>query len=359
MIRLVSYLLALAVVVGNCVPLSAEKEPPVERVASQVFSVTTAHGTAQIPFEISLDWSKPQPQVVRAVVIFHGKGRDVEGNYRSLRRAAELAGGGAAADSILIAPQFLNEQDAKAHHLAAAVLRWRQGAWESGADAAGPAGISAYEVIDNILSRLADPKLFPNLKIIVLAGHSGGGQAVQRYAVIGQAERIVPSGVRLRYVVANPSSYVYFSDERPVFEGDKVRFAHTNGGACPNLNHWKYGTEEIKPEYVRQNASSGWRTLEEEYAQKEVLYLLGTADIDPREKDLDISCAGEAEGPNRFLRGQAYYLWLHHRHASGWNQHMWFVPGVAHSAGKMFTSQCGVAALFEQSPCPDQSPDER
>jgi hypothetical protein len=33
---------------------------------------------------------------------------------------------------------------------------------------------------------------------------------------------------------------------------------------------------------------------------------------------------------------------------------MWFVPGVAHSGGKMFTSECGVAALFEQSKCADQ-----
>ena len=85
-----------------------------------------------------------------------------------------------------------------------------------------------------------------------------------------------------------------------------------------------------------------------------VIYLLGTADTDPHEKDLDVSCGGEAQGPTRFVRGQAYYAYLHSRHPSGWKQRMWFVPGVAHSANEMFTSTCGVGAFFDVGPCPDQ-----
>ncbi len=325
-----------------------------EIVASHAFSLKTAHGSAEMPFDVSLDWNVPQPQVVRAVVMFHGKGRDVDGYYRSTLRAAERAGGDAAATSIVVAPQFLNEEDARAHHLPDSVLRWPQGTWEAGTEAAGPVSISAYEVIDAIVVHLADRRLFPNLKTIVLAGHSGGGQAMQRYAIVGRGESLAGNEIHLRYVIANPSSYFYFGDERPRFEGTSFRFETASGGGCRDFDHWKFGPVDVHEEYVRQSAAAGWQGLEDTFAKKDVVYLLGTADVDPHEKDLDVSCAGEMEGPSRFLRGQAYYAWLHGRHAAEWNQRLWFVPDVAHSAGKMFTSECGVAALFERSSCQDR-----
>jgi pimeloyl-ACP methyl ester carboxylesterase len=335
-------------------PAAAEHESPVAIVASHVFELKTPRGSAQMPFDVSLDWNQPQPQVIHAVVMFHGKGRDVDGYYRTTLRAAESAGADAAATSIVVAPQFLNEEDAHAHRLPASVLRWREGTWEAGVESAGPIPVTAYEIIDAITAHLSDRRLFPNLKTIVLAGHSGGGQAMQRYAVAGHAERIAAPGIHLRYIIANPSSYLYFSDERPRFDGPSFQFETPNADACRNFNHWKYGTLDIHEDYVLQSAEAGWQALEDAYAKKDVLYLLGTSDVDPHEKDLDTSCAGEMEGPSRFLRGQAYYAWLHKRHPSDWNQRMWFVPGVAHSASKMFTADCGVAALFEKSTCPDR-----
>jgi pimeloyl-ACP methyl ester carboxylesterase len=349
--KLTGFLLAILFSAGFA---NAQKEPPVEIIASQFMPLTTAHGAGQLPIDLSLDWDKPQPQVERAVIIFHGKGRDVDGYYRGLRKAAELAGGNATARSILIAPQFLNEEDARAHHLPGVVLRWPEGTWEAGREAAGPAAISAYEVIDALVAHLADRKLFPNLKTIVLAGHSGGGQAMQRYAIVGHAEAAAGAGIHVRYVIANPSSYMYFTDDRPVFDGSKVSFASGSEAACHNFNHWKFGPLDPREAYVRDSAAPGWQTLEDAFVQKDVTYLLGTADIDPHEKDLDVTCAGEAQGPTRFLRGQAYYAYLHAHHKAAWNQRLWFVPGVAHSGSKMFDSECGVASLFEQSSCPNQ-----
>jgi hypothetical protein len=69
---------------------AAERERPVEIVASQAFTLKTPHGTAEMPFDVSLDWNQPQSQVTRAVVMFHGKGRDVDGYYKATLRAAEL-----------------------------------------------------------------------------------------------------------------------------------------------------------------------------------------------------------------------------------------------------------------------------
>ena len=330
--------------------LAAKRPKSVAALATQEFRICTAQGSVVEPFMMSLDWSEPQPQITRALIIFHGKGRDVEGYYRTAVEAASQAGS-AGDETVFIAPQFLDQEDIRAHRVPADVLRWQHTDWEGGAPALAPAPISSYEVVDSLLARLADRSIFPHLQTVVLAGHSGGGQLVHRYAIVGRAVGTLSrGGVHLRFVVANPSSYVYFSDERPAEGGALALF---QGNACPHFNHWKYGPLDA-PTYVTLDADHAWPQMEADYAQRDVIYLLGDADTDPREKDLDVSCSGEAQGATRFARGQAYYAYLHARHSSGWNQHLWVVPGVAHSAHGMFTSTCGVTALFDVGSCPGQ-----
>jgi pimeloyl-ACP methyl ester carboxylesterase len=322
---------------------AAKPAAPVATVGSRGLRISTPRGSAVVPYLISLDGSQPQAQIARAVIIFHGKGRDVEGYYRTALAAADAAGSASRDTTVFLAPQFLDEEDIGSHRLAADVLRWRQTDWESGEPAIAPFSMSSFEVVDALLARLSDRSTFPNLKTVVLAGHSGGGQLVQRYAVVGRALAAVSrAGIHLRFVVANPSSYLYFSDERPA-----------GAALCPRFNRWKYGT--VDPiGYVKLDAANSWPQMEADYAQRDVIYLLGTADTDPHEKDLDVTCGGEAQGPTRFARGQAYYAYLHGRHDTGWNQRLWCVPGVSHSAYKMLTSACGVAALFDAGQCPDR-----
>ncbi len=335
-------LLAMAIACGtHCI--AVEETEPVKIIASQRTEITTPSGAAVLPLDISLDWSKPQPRVTRAVILLHGKGRDVDGYYRGLVHSAREAGG-AAAENILIAPQFLNEDDVREHGLPQEVVRWRTGAWEAGGPAVGPAPISAYEVLDALLLRLADRAMFPNLKDIVLAGHSGGGQAVQRYAVVGKAtEEIAAKGIHVRFVIANPSSYLYFSDERPV----------PHGFGCSGWNRWRYGTRDA-PAYVKTTKKIGWEEMEAAYAKADVIYLMGEEDTDPRQKDLDVSCAGEAEGATRLERGRAYFAYLKARHPADWGQRLWLVEGVAHSGERMVEAPCGVKALFATGTCKDE-----
>jgi pimeloyl-ACP methyl ester carboxylesterase len=277
------------------------------------------------------------------VIVLHGIGRDVDGYYRGLKRAAHEAGA-IGAESILIAPQFLNETDVEAHGLPQDVVRWRKGAWEGGGPSVGPAPISAYELMDALLLRLSDQAIFPNLKDIVLAGHSGGGQAVQRYAVVGTAAaQVEAKGIHLRFVIANPSSYLYFNDERP----------GPHGSECSNWNRWRYGTYNA-PKYVQLNNKHGWPELETEYVKADVIYLLGNEDIDPQQKDLDVSCAGEAQGPTRLERGLAYFAYLKERHPIDFRQRLWLVQGVAHSGERMVEARCGVKALFATGICKDE-----
>lgn len=337
------FLFLLALTLAACTLIAESKRPAVEHVANSTLRVTTSAGTGLLPIYLSCDLSKPQPHVTRAIVIFHGKGRNAEGYFRSTKEAVDAAGK-AGRGTIVIAPQFLAEEDAEAHHLDSKFLRWHHERWEAGANAAGPADISSFDAIDGMLAQLADRSRFPALEQVILAGHSGGGQIVQRYAVVGRGEETLTKlGVRVRYVIANPSSYVYFSEDRPV---SPTSFAPYTG-SCKSFNRWKYGAQEPPP-YLGQSSVAD---MEERYSRRDVIYLLGTADNDPHHPDLDVSCEAEAEGPHRFARGMAYFAYLKSRHTEGFAQRLWQVPGVAHEEREMFHSSCGMEALFDVPGC--------
>lgn len=323
--------------------LSESRRHAVDEVAHSGVRVITAAGTGLLPMYVSGDWSKPQPQITRAIIIFHGVNRNAADYFKSADEAVNSAGK-AGRGAIVLAPQFLIEEDATAFHLESAILRWRNSQWEGGADASAPAPISSFDAIDAVLAQLADRSHFPNLQQVVLAGHSAGGQIVQRYAVVGRGEAALTKvGVRVRYVVANPSSYVYFSDDRPISTSSFAQY----DGSCKSFNHWKYGTVE-PPSYLGQNS---FADMEESYIRRDVIYLLGTGDTDPHHPDLDTSCEGEAEGPNRFVRGTAYFAYLKGRHPDSFSQRLWQVPRVAHDERGMFHSACGMEALLDIPGC--------
>jgi pimeloyl-ACP methyl ester carboxylesterase len=216
------------------------------------------------------------------------------------------------------------------------VLRWQGNEWMGGGLSTGPNPLSSYAALDEIVARLSDRKQFPDVKQIVIFGHSGGGQVVQRYALLAREQPALKAeGIRLRYVVANPSSYAYFNEQRP------VAFDHAQ---CPGFNRWKYGLVD-PPIY------SGGQTpaqLEGSYVKREVIYLLGQQDVDPEHPALDKSCAAEAQGAYRLMRGKLYFGYLLRRHPEGVNQRLVEVPGVGHDGDGMLTSAEGRKALFDQ-----------
>jgi pimeloyl-ACP methyl ester carboxylesterase len=319
----------------------------VETIAGSRLKITLAHASGQLALYSEVDLSSFQPEITRAIVVFHGLHRNAAGYLRDVEEARAKAGA-AGNNTLLIAPQFLNEEDAHAHKLPPDVLRWHRAQWEAGEPATmptnRPASISSYDAIDGILAHLSDRGLFPNLRMIVLAGHSGGGQVVQRYAVVGhQIAAVERAGIALSYVIANPSSYVYFDDYRPV--PNAVR-------GCRKFDEWKYGLR-LAPSYVGSSSSTA---LEAAYISRRVTYLLGANDNDPSGPDIDKACAAEAQGSTRMLRGLNYFKYLQSRHKSGLEHRLMLVIGVSHDARKMFTSPCGIDSLFGTGECPDTKP---
>lgn len=336
MIRL---LLAIAAALLCCGDGRAQPERrPVKAVAPERVAVVWSGGVAQLPVYASRDLSQPQPGLTRAVLLFHGLQRNAD-VYFADALAAQRAAGPAGASSLMIAPQFLTDFDAAAHHLSPDTLAWHAEAWTGGEPAASPGPVSSFAAIDAILRHLADRRLFPDLTEIVVAGHSAGGQVVGRYAVAGEAEESLHGRLAVRYVVANPSSYLYFTPERP---------QPVAPAACPGFDAWKYGFSSGVPPYVTMRAEA----LEARFVTRRVTYLLGTLDIDPNHRVLDKSCAGEVQGPYRLARGHAYFAMLQRRHPDGLNQVLREVPGVAHDGGRMYGSPCGLAALFGTAGCP-------
>lgn len=311
-------------------------------------SLAVAPG-ARLPLFASADLEGRHPEVTRAVIVLHGRLRDAA-TYFETGLSAREAAGPAGEGTLIVAPQFLSRTDWEAYDLPQDVLRWTREGWEGGDDALGPnlpgshlpgsKPLSSFDALDAILARLGDRTRFPNLSRIVVAGHSGGGQVAQRYAVLSRAgDALARQGVRVSYIVANPSSYAYFTPERP---------GPTAG--CPGYDRWKYGVQDL-PRYA---AGADPGALEAAYVARPVTYLLGGLDTDPDHPALDKSCMAEAQGPFRLARGEFYRAALKARHPD-LRQPLHVVPGVGHSGRRMLGSACGLSALFDMPGCGNEA----
>ncbi len=306
-------------------------------------TIQTSTGKGEVPVHVSRDWTTRQSDVTRAIIIVHGWPRRDVGADEYVSKHA----GKAALNTIFITPQFLIEADVTGHQLPAETLRWDFHGWKQGYDAQAPAPISSFDVIDRIFQRLADRNKFPNLKIIVLAGHSAGGQFVQRYAVVGHgAYALSAADIHVRYVVANPATYLYFSDKRMQADGS---FASVDAKNCPGFRNWNMGLLGKLPDYVAQPVSGD--RLEKSYLARDVVYLLGTADNDPNADALGMSCPYEIQGATRYARGLAYAKYINFSSQGHSNHRLMEVPNVAHHAYAMYSSTCGLAALFDTPGC--------
>ena len=330
-------LLALAT---GAAQAQSEVPPPVAAVVDGRLPI----GGTELPVFVSQDWSRPLPAIRRAVIVVHGYSRNAADYARDMMDLSPPP------DTLVLVPQFLAPEDIAVHHLPDAVLRWLHDTWSGGEPALGPAPISAYDGLDAIITKLGDRAIFPNVSMVVVSGFSAGGQTLQRYAIVGRgAVALAGAGVRVRYVVGSPSSYAYFSDERPLPDGSFGAFSGV--AACPDFNRWKYGFAGNLPPYIAAAATPGVVELEHRYAARDIVYLVGGNDIDPNHRVLDKTCAGEAQGPNRLARMQFFFAEMKRRDAAILKQQMWVIDGAAHNAARVFGSPCGRSVLFGEAGC--------
>jgi hypothetical protein len=286
--------------------------------------------------------------VSRLIVVLHGDARNAVGYLDHVVAAAELSG---VDDALVVAPQFLTNDDGVGD-----VHTWTSGGWKRGDLSTRDRSprVSSFEVVDDIVVRTVASGRFPSLREIVIAGHSAGGQFVNRYAA---TNRVMPGlesrGFGVRFVVANPSSYLYLSPERAVRRG--FGLPHWKQiAACGDYDDYKYGLSAPNA-YVSSRSADA---VQAQYRAASVSYLLGEEDT-ATTGAFDSSCAAALQGEHRLDRGRVYHAYLaHHYGKAVHDRHLLStVPQVGHSARGMFTSVEGQASLFgEVAPASSTEP---
>jgi pimeloyl-ACP methyl ester carboxylesterase len=225
---------------------------PVKEIADQRLLLDTPDGKGELPIYADHAIEAASPDVTKVLIIIHGTLRNADAYYAAgeelLAKAGDLADG-----TMVVAPQFLIGPDVDAFSLNAQTLAWTQNGWKGGEAARQPAPISSFAALDALLKHFADRRLYPSLKTIVVMGHSAGAQLVQRYAVAArEIEDLTSAGISVRYLVANPSSYLYFDNERPALQDQQAGLA-----SCPKATQWRTPRKQICRAQCRLSAGAG------------------------------------------------------------------------------------------------------
>ncbi len=276
--------LALSTVLVGAAAVPARAVAPCTDPAACRTAVEFEGRTLTLTVSAALD--VPQPDIRRAVVVIHGTDGNADAYFRTMTKAAAMAG--KAAETLVIAPRFVEQRDV---NIPQGQLVWSRSAdWRAGALSMHDVTprVSSFDVVDRILARLADAQAFPNLTSIVLAGHSAGAQFVQRYAVAEPEDPALSE--KMLYVVANPSSFLYLDARRPD-PAQPGSFRVPANARC-ETNRFKYGFERSNAYFERESPAA----MIERYRVRRVIYLAGDRDTDPQHKMLDRNCAAMAQG---------------------------------------------------------------
>ncbi|MCU0255974.1 MAG: alpha/beta fold hydrolase [Vicinamibacterales bacterium] len=279
-------------------------------------------------------------RLTRAVVMVHGQGRDADNYFRTTVAAAFLAG--ALDDTMVISLKFASSDGNCRDTLAEGEVNWpcAGNSWRAGGPAVNDGSLTSYDFADAVLRKLARRDVFPNLRGLVLAGHSAGGQFASRYAMANTIHEAL--GVPVTYVVSNPSSYGYPDANRPSADGSRVG-PFGEGRNCTTFNRWPYGLE-ARAGYSAQLPDE---TLVKQLVSRPVVYLMGELDTTPL-AGFDGSCPAMAQGPNRFERATRFHRYVTEKYGAS---HTFVpVPLCGHNARCMFTAERALPVLFPAAP---------
>jgi pimeloyl-ACP methyl ester carboxylesterase len=276
-------------------------------------------------------------KITRALIVVHGAGRDADNYFRTALAATFLAG--ALDDTIVISPRFASNDGAGCLDvLDSNEVNWpcNGDSWRSGGVATNDEKLTSYDFADEILRRLTRKDVFPNLRAIVVSGHSAGGQFVTRYEMANQVHDKV--AIPITYIVANPSSYAYLDSDRPDVEEKTLR-QFVDARNCTTYDNWPYGLKR-RTGYSSKLSDD---QLKKQLSSRPVTYLLGQLDTLPL-AGFDSSCPAMAQGPHRLARGQAFANYVNRKYNA---QHkVIVVPLCGHNARCMFTADPVLPILF-------------
>ena len=291
----------------------------------------------------------------RALIMVHGTNRNADHYFSTAVAAAFLAG--ALDDTIVIAPHLVIATDQRQPD----EVDWPGAgdSWRSGGMSPSHPELSAFDVVDELLKKLANKSTFPNMKGIVVTGHSAGGQYATRYAMANKVHETL--GVPVTYVVANPSSYAWPDAVRPLKQGDAdaaaakegwktnpdnqvhVDFAYGPYDAaaekCANYNRWPLGLENRMGYTAKMTDDQ----LKKQLVSRPTTFLVGQVDTLPL-GGFDSSCSAMAQGPTRRSRGEAFVKFVNEK--LGAKHTIQVVPECGHNDRCIFTTTEVLPVIF-------------
>lgn len=291
--------------------------------------------------------------VTRALIMIHGASRNADHYFATATAAGFLAG--ALDNTVIIAPHIIATPDKPQTN----EVLWPSNGinWRGGGFASSHPTITSFDFIDELVHKLADKKIFPNLTTIVIAGHSAGGQVVTRYEMASKVHNT--AGVSISYVVANPSSYAWPASLRPLPTGDanpvdaykeslgddgeKVHGNFTYGAfdstKATTFDRWPAGMNTLSGYTANMTAEQ----LRKQLVERPVTYLLGQVDVLPL-GGFDASPTAMAQGPTRRARGEAFFKYVNE--TMGAKHNALIVPECGHNDRCMFTTDIVFPVIF-------------
>ncbi|HXT16602.1 MAG TPA: alpha/beta hydrolase [Gemmatimonadaceae bacterium] len=315
--------------------------------------ITWNGGPARSMVYASYPLDRRNASITRALVMVHGAGRNADHYFETAMAAGFLAK--ALDNTVIVAPRFIAGRDT-AH---ANEVLWPEGrnSWRSGGAAPSNPSLTSFDFVDEIVRKLADKKMFPNLTKIVITGHSAGGQFATRYEMASKVYNT--PGVTITYAVANPSSYAWPVAERPMPtgnadpasadkealgpNGEKVNSNFTFGAfdasKAPGFNQWPAGLENLAGYVAGMSADQ----LRKQLVERPTTYLLGQVDVLPL-GGFDSSPNAMAQGPTRRARGEAFYKYV--TETMGAKHKAIIVPECGHNDRCIFTTDIVFPVIF-------------
>lgn len=309
-------------------------------------------------------------QIRRVFVSLHGTGGDAQLYYNNGTHsvaAREATDPGTTAETFVVAPQF-PRLDELAGAIPSDLLYWgggRASGYPSGDDPAQPRAfqIRSFDAMDALIRHLCRAEIFPNLKIIVIAGHSNGGRFMSRYAATNAVEdRIAkPRGIHMRYLVMGAGSFLYMDSDRYRFANDSYKQAAVNedwrsaieplpqtqfNTICSTdsdrFDNWPNGLNSLT-NYPNQ---LGRDRIRDQFGKRDVIYVVG-------ENDLSTSfteCPERVQGPDTLAKTLLYKHHIETFYGGSAPHRLCVVAGVDHDGHDEMTSPEGLAEIFRARP---------
>jgi hypothetical protein len=323
-----------------------EKPQAIERACPNVFNITKNSKKYAIRYASNHAIDEQNKNIKQLVIYIHGARRNGLDYYEWGEKAVKAANKNE--ETLFISPQFNSEKDLEDHKQDATHLFWANNNWRIGDESVNGKKrssdhfFSSFSLIDSMIMRVCNKKIFPKLKKIIVVGHSAGGQFVSRYLGMTPMPNLLTK-YNFRFIVMNPSTYLYLDDRRPLQMNGKLAFVKTDSIGCDVFDEYPRGMKKLNP-YA---AKIGAETIKKHFLSRDVAFVLGGNDVNINDSSLDKSCGGNLQGRFRLERGQLFYEYIQLFSPNKKVHQLAVVPNVAHDGDKMINSDAALSYIFD------------